>query len=38
MVAKDVPSREIWFGFPAIKRGTVPEAEYLKVEKNAKSS
>ena len=37
VVAKDVPSREIWFGFPAIKRGTVPEAEYLKGVKNVKS-
>ena len=37
VVAKDVPSREIWFGFPAIKRGTVPETEYVKVKKNVKS-
>lgn len=38
IVTKDVPDREIWFGFPAIKRGTVPESEYLEVKKDAKSS
>lgn len=27
VVTKDVPAREIWFGFPAQKRGNVPDEE-----------
>ena len=30
VVTKDVPDKEIWFGFPAVKRGNVPESEFLK--------
>ena len=34
IITKDVPDREIWFGFPAIKRGTIPESEYLVIPKS----
>lgn len=36
VVTKDVPAREIHFGFPAQKRGNVPEAE-LTVKPKAKA-
>lgn len=29
VVTKDVPPREIWFGNPAVKHGSVPESEIL---------
>lgn len=35
VVTKDVPAREIWFGFPAQKRGNVPDEE-LTVKPKAK--
>ena len=37
IVAKDVPSREIHFGVPAVKRGNVPDSELIeKIKQNIK--
>jgi len=33
IVTKDVPAKEIHFGFPAVKRGNVPKEEFLDEDK-----